>query len=447
MPCYNCGQNVSFAIESILRQSFANFEFIIVNEGSSDSTDLQIKKYSDKRIKYIACNKIRGHYIACNEGLKIAKGKYICLMDANAIAEIDRLTTQFNYMESHPKVGCLGSWGKAIDEKGGIPSQAINPLDYSKIKIYLLKNNYTLHPSLMLRRSLLQKNKLFFNEKICHTADYDFVARCSKIFPVVNINKNLIRYKTQFYQAASNNDDEQKKFTDSIRLWLLEGFNVKLSLKEKDFYLRLMREDYIPENIIEKGIVVLNKLLQSNKRLKLYHQNQLFKFFEWVVELALHKQQIGGWSIEKELIDFIVKKIPSGKSILEFGSGTGTNVLLENYKVISIEHDKGFLHKRNENHTSIHAPIQNKWYHRNEVKLALNKQYDILLIDGPPGELRNGILDNLDLFQKNDKPVIFDDINRDLDKAIMISFCNALNYQYQIFMSGQKTFAYCARNT
>ncbi|MEO6233150.1 MAG: glycosyltransferase [Ferruginibacter sp.] len=447
MPCYNCGQNVSFAIESILKQSFVNFEFIIVNDGSSDSTDLQIKKYSDKRIKYIAFNKIRGHYTAGNEGLKIAKGKYICLMDAEAIAETDRLATQFNYMESHPKVGCLGSSGKVISGKGDIARLATNQLDYSQIKIYLLKNNYTVLSSLILRKSLLKKNNLFSNEKISQTADYDFIARCSKKFPIVNIDKDLIWYRTPPYQIASTSEYEQKQFTDGVRLWLLEGFNVKLSLKEMDLYLRLMREDFLPENLIEKGIVVLDKLLQSNDGLKLYNRSQLFTFFEWIVALALQKKQLGGWAIEKKLIDFIAQKIPSGKSILEFGSGAGTDVLLENYKVISIEHDKGFLHKRNENHTSIHAPIQNKWYHRNKVKLALNKQYDMLLIDGPPGELRNGILDNLDLFQKNDKPVIFDDINRDLDKAILISFCNALNYQYQIFMGDQKTFAYCTINT
>ena len=158
-------------------------------------------------------------------------------------------------------------------------------------------------------------------------------------------------------------------------------------------------------------------------------------------------QQLGGWAIEKELIDFITKKIPRGKSILEFGSGAGTDVLLENYKVSSIEHDKVFLYKRGENHTSIHATIQNKWYHRNKVEDALNNEYDLVLIDGPPGALRKGILENLDLFQNNDKPVIFDDINRNLDKAIMISFCNALNYQYHIFAGSQKTFAYCVKAT
>src|SRR5690348_1028736 len=92
MPVYNSDQFVSYAIESILKQSFTQFEFIIINDGSTDESDSVIRKYlTDPRIKYIAFKQNRGNYAARNIGMKLATGKYICVMDADDIAFPDRL--------------------------------------------------------------------------------------------------------------------------------------------------------------------------------------------------------------------------------------------------------------------------------------------------------------------------------------------------------------------
>jgi hypothetical protein len=160
----------------------------------------------------------------------------------------------------------------------------------------------------------------------------------------------------------------------------------------------------------------------------------------------LNYNKLHGWAIEKELVELINSKLPEGKVILEFGSGAGTDVLLERYHVISVEHDINFVCRRSDSHLCFFAPLENNWYPRNVICEILKMKYDLILIDGPPRELRRGILQNLDLFEGNGHPiVIFDDINRDLDHDIMILFCKRLNYSYRIVKGSKKMFALCEK--
>jgi len=102
MPVYNCEQYVSMAIESILKQSFTDFEFIIIDDGSSDSSSEIIQQFKDPRINYLRNIVNRGNYQARNHGMEIAAGKYVCVMDADDISEHERLEVQFQFLESIP---------------------------------------------------------------------------------------------------------------------------------------------------------------------------------------------------------------------------------------------------------------------------------------------------------------------------------------------------------
>src|SRR5690606_29555927 len=114
---------------------------------------------------------------------------------------------------------------------------------------------------------------------------------------------------------------------------------------------------------------------------------------------AVQKNVLGVWAIEKELLEFIKRMLSPGETILEFGSGMGTEALLKQFAVVSLEHDPEFLLKRAPHHDCRHAPIEKGWYKREIVKEALDQaSYDLILIDGPPGNLRNGVLDHTDIF-------------------------------------------------
>ena len=114
MPVYNGEKYLSEAIQSILDQTYTDFEFIIVNDGSSDQSVNIIKEFNDKRIILLQNDTNKGNYPCRNLGMQTARGKYICVMDADDISEPGRLQTQFQYMERNHDTGICGSFARSI---------------------------------------------------------------------------------------------------------------------------------------------------------------------------------------------------------------------------------------------------------------------------------------------------------------------------------------------
>ena len=145
------------------------------------------------------------------------------------------------------------------------------------------------------------------------------------------------------------------------------------------------------------------------------------------------------WEISDELYNKIREILPAGKTILEFGSGKGSKRLAEDYTVHSIEHDKDWVDKfKGVNY--IHAPIVDGWYDLSKDDLP--EEYDLLLIDGPPGVIgREGFFDNLKLFNTG-VPMIFDDVNRQRERWLMTKVHNSLKDDrvIKIFSSADKQF-------
>ena len=156
-------------------------------------------------------------------------------------------------------------------------------------------------------------------------------------------------------------------------------------------------------------------------------------------KVANAPQSLGIWSIQEGLIQTIRDILPTGKTILELGSGYGTKVLLEHYKVYSIEHNHRWLDRYHNNY--IYAPLKEhkalkhyygtQWYDPEVLKKELpNIDYDLLLVDGPPYH-RAGLIKFFKLF-KRDVPIIFDDYNRPADSAVVIKIAHILNKPYVV---------------
>lgn len=445
MPCYNSSLFVSKAIKSILSQSFETFELIIVNDGSVDDTELQIKKFNDHRIVYIKFNQNKGKCTARNAGISAAVGKYICMIDFDDIAPPNRLELQYNFLESNLNVGCLGGAHEITDETYKVKGISQNPLAYSVIKVWLLKDCFINNSTIMIRSNLIRKHNLFYNENYKKASDYDFLVRASKLFPVRNLDDVLIKHRYYSYQISAGKKIEQIEIDDIIRKEQLKQFNIKPAKEEIDIHLKLIKEQYVSDDNLKLCEDWCNKLLEANEKVKLFNNNELYNLLEYSLQMAVKNNSLGEWSIEKKVLNFIDTIILKGDPVLEFGSGMGTEALLEKYKVTSIEHDERFCFKRGENHNIIHSPIENNWYDKKAVLKALEKTYALIIVDGPPGELRAGILQNIHLFNKVTSAIIFDDIDRSLDKEVMEKFCNELNYTYKIVRGSKKEFAICTK--
>jgi hypothetical protein len=195
MSVYNGEKYLDQALQSVLDQTFRDFEFIIINDGSTDATSqiLGRKARSDFRIS-IYNQKNRGLIASLNRGCHLAKGKYIARMDADDISAPDRFEKQVSHLENHPEIGVLGTWVRIID-KGGAPQFSWSyPTDPSLVKWTLLFRDCVVHPSVMMRRETISSLD-FYRPEALHIEDYDLWARATPVTKIANLPEVLYIYR------------------------------------------------------------------------------------------------------------------------------------------------------------------------------------------------------------------------------------------------------------
>jgi glycosyltransferase involved in cell wall biosynthesis len=178
MPAFNVEQYIAEAIESILSQSFSDFELIIVNDGSSDRTLNVIEDYArrDPRICYRSNSQNLNAAVAANIGLTLARGIYIARMDADDIAVPQRLEKQVRFLESHPEVGVVGGAMVIVNEHNILIGERRYPIDDAAIRKRMFYFNPFCHPSTMMRKGVLEQSGMY-NLQYRGTADYDLYFR------------------------------------------------------------------------------------------------------------------------------------------------------------------------------------------------------------------------------------------------------------------------------
>lgn len=171
LPTYNRADLLPAAIESILNQTYQNFELIIVDDGSTDNTTELLNAYrqKDKRVKIIRSFENRGISYARNQGNITARGKYIAVMDSDDISLPDRLKKQVAFMEENPDVTVAGSWKQELDS--GIVWK--RSTDREEILFTMHFDNIMGHPETIMRRDFLVKHNIRYNEKLISAVDYD----------------------------------------------------------------------------------------------------------------------------------------------------------------------------------------------------------------------------------------------------------------------------------
>lgn len=212
MPVYNAEKYLKEAIESILGQTFTDFELIIIDDASTDASLAVMQSYKDERIRIIQNTNNLGNYPSRNIGLDNARGKYIAVMDADDTARPQRLQVQYHYMETHPDVSACGS-------QFHINSAAMNkPLDYTDIRSALLQHNCFLHPSLFIRTEAMKAIN-GYDSRYKYSSDYDLACRLAMKGKIVNLPDFLMEYRWHKEQISQQHADAQKQYGRTIRAY------------------------------------------------------------------------------------------------------------------------------------------------------------------------------------------------------------------------------------
>lgn len=193
MSAFNAEKYLKEAIDSILNQSFADFELIIVNDGSEDTTETIILSYNDMRIKYLKNTENKGLVYSLNRAIDHGKGYYYARMDADDICEIERFSRQINYLNNHPEVGVLGTYAQIIDEKGGFLGKFETPIEDYQIRQKLFLDSPFIHPTVMFRRDILTDQR--YDVKFYRLEDYELWVRLAKKTQFHNLPESLLRYR------------------------------------------------------------------------------------------------------------------------------------------------------------------------------------------------------------------------------------------------------------
>jgi glycosyltransferase involved in cell wall biosynthesis len=266
MSVYNGEKYLAEAIESILGQTFTNFEFLIINNGSTDKSRKILLSYSDNRIKLID-NKINvGLIKSLNKGLDLALGKYIARMDADDISLPGRLQIQFEFMEKNPHIDVCGSWYEMFGNKNCITETPVQDKD---IKETLFFHNCIAHPTVIIRKNTLDKYQIKYNENYLHSEDYELWCREVNRLKFANIPEALIKYRIHENQTGIAKRKEQDETADMVRKENLENTGLVFSEKEKKIFCDIIRNNLFLENAGE-----LVEVLEFLDKIGTYAKNE-----------------------------------------------------------------------------------------------------------------------------------------------------------------------------
>lgn len=192
LPVYNAGEFLKEAIESLLAQTFADFELIAIDDGSTDTSPALLADFAKKDNRlHIHTQPNHGVAKALNTGLQLAEGKYVARMDADDISHPERFQKQIDFLEAHPETGLLGSAAAMIDANGRIQGTLDYPLTHFALQWSLCFYNPIIHPSIMvLRETLLAAGG--YRPDRPQAEDYDLFARLSLVTRLANLPERLL---------------------------------------------------------------------------------------------------------------------------------------------------------------------------------------------------------------------------------------------------------------
>jgi len=279
IPVYNGEKYIGEAIDSILNQTFRDFELLIINDCSTDKTVSVINKYRDKRIKLINNDKNLGLAGARNVGIDNAKGKYIAWLDSDDISLNTRLEKQINLLENNPSFGLCGTWVKTI----GSTQQVWKCLTQSElIKSTMLFNNCFATSSVMLRKEILTKNRYLFDLDYPTAEDYDLWEKISHHCEVTNIPEVLTYYRVHTLQTTFSEEARKKQleFAWNVQKRILQSLNIFPNEKEKEIHLKIVPQSNIKFDIHEEIKYIyewLEKLYLKNGECKQFSDREFKK--------------------------------------------------------------------------------------------------------------------------------------------------------------------------
>ena len=267
LPVYNAEKYIEQAIQSILNQTFSDFELIIINDGSTDNSLDIIKTIIDRRIVIID-QKNMGLITSLNNGIKISKGEFVARMDADDVALPHRFKEQLKLFSENVNLGLCGS---STENFGAVSSRTIRSGNDQFLKSYLLFGPPFAHPSIMMKRSILIKNNITYNSNFIHCEDFAMWSDMANYCDFSNVVDVLVKYRVHPEQVTNQYSSVVLDAHYKICCNNLKSLSIKLP--KKDFLAYIAKQKHTSGF---KGILdVYLRIISSNNIIMEYNNEKL----------------------------------------------------------------------------------------------------------------------------------------------------------------------------
>ena len=277
IPTYNGGRYVFEAIQSILNQTYQDFELLIIDDGSTDNTSKIIQSFNDPRIRWFRNEKNEGLIATLNRGLELAQGQLIARMDSDDLSLPDRFEKQIHYLNEHPDVSVVGGAYETIEENVRIVR---HPTDPEQVRQELLFTGCVIaHPTVMFRKKVLEDLGFTYDKNYPHAEDYALWAKLSQQVKLANLPDVLLRYRVHSEQASIQFESIQQKGAARVKAMLLAQFVPEEKRSEVLIQLtRLFADTNLSTEFLREARKTLKAIVEGNRRLKIFSPRRLESF-------------------------------------------------------------------------------------------------------------------------------------------------------------------------
>jgi len=299
MPVYNVQNYVSEAVESILSQTYSDFELLILDDCSTDKTADVISQFHDKRIRYHRNETNLGLAENLNVGIRMSRGEYLARMDGDDISMPTRLEKQVAILDKHPEIGICGT---SFQFFGTRNDTVIQPKQHDNIKIKMLFGCVV--TLVVMRKEIFIDNDLWYRTDAFPAEDYKMWADCLHITKICNLSEVLFLYRMHDMQISTSKAIAQKQKSDEVRLEMLNWLSPDFTEEDKVFFcgqfvpgLMYLETEYVRFQQIAKKMLIENG--KHNNFNSILLKKQLRKHLQIIVlKFVLEKYFNNGYAYQ-----------------------------------------------------------------------------------------------------------------------------------------------------
>lgn len=296
MPVYNSEKYLREAIDSIIFQTYTDWELIIINDGATDNSKAIIESYSDSRIRYFENPQNIGLIKTLNKGIDLCRGEYVARMDSDDISMADRFSLQVDFLEKNKDCAMCGTDAFIINGGGETTGEIMNFRTNEYLQINLLFSVPFVHPSVMIRTSVLKD--LMFDLNYIHAEDYDLWCRVADNHKVANIPSFLLKYRWHNTNVSVLNEKTQDGVKNEIIRRQIGNLGLdptdrdlyfhRITFKQYDVKNNEARETFVDYDGLSKWF---QKLIEANQICGKYDPDALMAYLwaRWIVLCVAQK--------------------------------------------------------------------------------------------------------------------------------------------------------------